>query len=117
MTTHAWPITHTPSDCILPPTMARARQSFEQFYLKKHQGRRLNWQLSLGNADVRVAFKTRTHDLNVATYALVILLLFEDLEDDDTLSYPVSLLVSTLDFLYRRDFRISGTQLALMRPN
>ena len=69
--------------------MLKACQSFEQFYLSRYSGRRLTWQLHLGNADVRVAFKSRSHDLNVSTYALVILLLFENLEEEGFLTYEV----------------------------
>lgn len=68
----------------------RACKSFEQFYLSRHSGRRLNWQYSLGNADLIARFKTRTHELNVATFAMTILYLFEDLLDDDLLTYSVS---------------------------
>jgi len=70
--------------------MEKACKSFEQFYLSRHSGRRLTWQHSLGNADVHVNFKARAHELNVATFALVILLLFEDVPDDDFLTYTVS---------------------------
>ncbi|KIM39866.1 hypothetical protein M413DRAFT_19621 [Hebeloma cylindrosporum] len=87
MTSNAWPMTHSLSKCTLPTEMSKACKSFEQFYLSRHQGRCLTWQLSLGNADVIVRFKTRTHELNVSTFALVILLLFENLGDDDFLSY------------------------------
>lgn len=64
-------------------------KAFERFYLSRHSGRRLTWQPSLGNADVRVAFKSRRYDLNVSTFALIILLLFEDLPDDGFLEYQV----------------------------
>ncbi|KAI3604461.1 ubiquitin ligase scf complex subunit cullin [Moniliophthora roreri] len=87
MTSTFWPMTHSASPCNLPDQLLKATQSFEQFYLKKHTGRRLTWQLSLGNADVRVAFKNKKYDLNVATFALVILLLFEDLDDEGFLTY------------------------------
>ena len=65
-------------------------KAFERFYHSKHTGRRLTWQPSLGNADVRTTFKSRKHDLNVSTIALVILLLFEDLPEDGFLEYEVS---------------------------
>jgi len=67
----------------------RAAKSFEMYYLSKHTGRRLAWQPSMGTADVRVKFKARKHDLTVSTIALVILLLFEDLKEDDFLTYEV----------------------------
>ncbi|KAF9477929.1 Cullin-domain-containing protein [Pholiota conissans] len=87
MTSNAWPMTNNPSACILPSQMDKACKSFEQFYHSKHSGRRLDWQLNLGNADVHVRFQDRSHELNVSTLALVILLLFENLGDDETLSY------------------------------
>ena len=68
----------------------KAAKSFEMYYLSKHTGRRLTWQPSMGTADVRIQFKSRKHDLTVSTIALVILLLFEDLKEDDFLTYEVS---------------------------
>ncbi|KZV87176.1 Cullin-domain-containing protein [Exidia glandulosa HHB12029] len=87
MTSTFWPVMHTESACLLPTIMTRACKSYEAFYLARHSGRRLTWQPSLGNADVRVQFKARSHDLNVSTLALVILLLFEDVPDGGRLSY------------------------------
>ena len=91
MTSHKWPnaLTLKPLTCMLPNAMSKAAGSFERFYLSQHTGRRLTWQLSLGNADVKVAFKNRKHDLNVSTLALVILLLFEDVADGEFLTYEV----------------------------
>ncbi|KAI0033547.1 Cullin-domain-containing protein [Vararia minispora EC-137] len=87
MTSTFWPIPSDRTPYILTPILTRACRSFEQFYLSRHSGRRLTWQLSLGHADVRATFKTRTHDLNVSTLALVILLLFESVSDGDFLKY------------------------------
>jgi cullin 3 len=67
----------------------RTAKSFEMYYLSKHTGRRLAWQPAMGTAEVRVQFKSRKHDLTVSTIALVILLLFEDLKEDDFLTYEV----------------------------
>ncbi|EPQ54083.1 Cullin-domain-containing protein [Gloeophyllum trabeum ATCC 11539] len=87
MTSTFWPMSHLDASCTLPDVLLKACKSFEQFYLSRHSGRRLTWQPSLGNADVRVSFKARKHDLNVSTFALVILLLFEDLGDGEFLTY------------------------------
>lgn len=89
MTSTFWPMSHTASTCVLPESLSRSCKSFEHYYLSRHSGRRLTWQPSLGNADVRVQFKARKHDLNVSTFALIILLLFEDVEDDGFLTYGV----------------------------
>ncbi|CAD6563777.1 MAG: Cullin-3 [Tremellales sp. Tagirdzhanova-0007] len=69
------------------PRLSSATATFQTFYDSRHSGRRLTWQGNLGTADVRVRFKARTHDLNVSTQALVVLLLFEDLKTDEMLSY------------------------------
>jgi len=89
MTSTYWPpVANVP--CTLPEALMGAVKSFEVYYLAKHTGRRLTWQPSMGTAEVRVQFKSRKHDLTVSTIALVILLLFEDLKEDDFLTYGVS---------------------------
>jgi cullin 3 len=87
MTSTFWPMSRVPVPCAFPPLLAEASKSFEQFYLSRHSGRKLTWQPSFGNADVRVAFKERKYDLNVSSLALVILLLFEDLGEGESLTY------------------------------
>jgi hypothetical protein len=91
MTSTFWPTTNSGATCNFPAELLQACGSFERFYNTRHSGRRLTWQPALGNADVKVAFKAKRHDLNVSTFALVILLLFEKLADDDFLTYEVSL--------------------------
>ncbi|KAF9532609.1 Cullin [Crepidotus variabilis] len=86
MTSGAWPVPQTPPVCIIPPRLGSVCESFQRFYLSRHNGRRLTWQPHLGSADVNIRFNARTHEVNVSTFALVILLLFEDVEDDH-LSY------------------------------
>lgn len=71
------------SSCIFPPQVAVLKQGFEKFYLKKHTGRQLAWQAHMGTADLWAYFPemkgTKTRELNVSTYAMIILLLFNDL--------------------------------------
>ncbi|KAG9315306.1 Cullin [Chiua virens] len=86
MTSTFWPMSHSASTSVLPEILTDSCRSFEHYYLSRHSGRRLTWQPSLGNADVRVQFKARKHDLNVSTFALIILLLFEDVEEDGSLT-------------------------------
>ena len=70
--------------CIFPPSIDAIKQGFEKFYLGKHSGRQLTWQANMGTADIRAYFpeskgKIKTRELNVSTYAMVILLLFNNL--------------------------------------
>lgn len=78
--------------CIFPREIENLKQSFERFYLDKHSGRKLSWQASMGTADIRATFvrsngKTQRYELNVSTYALIILLQFNDLPDGESLTF------------------------------
>jgi cullin 3 len=77
------------SPLTLPSRIQPATTTFQAYYDSRHNGRRLTWQGNLGTADIKVRFKNRTHDLNVSTQALVVLLLFEDTKDGETLGYNV----------------------------
>lgn len=116
LTSTNWPISAQAPSCTMPDTLMEARRRFEEFYQSKHNGRVLTWHANLGNADVRVAFKSRTHEINLSTFALVVLLLFDQTDDPDaTLSYsdiarstniPDSDLQRTLQSLACAKFRI-----------
>ena len=77
--------------CVFPPEIDRIKQSFEKFYLEKHSGRQLTWQGNMGTADLRAYFSEmkgkKTRELNVSTYCMVILLLFNDLPAGRYLTY------------------------------
>lgn len=78
--------------CIFPKEVEHIKQSFEQFYLSKHSGRKLSWQANMGTADVRATFqrsngKTQRHELNVSTYAMIILVLFNDVPSSESITY------------------------------
>lgn len=84
--------------CIFPLEIEKAKSSFEKFYLNKHTGRRLTWQANAGSADIRAVFpavpgkdgvlgKQRRHELSVSTYAMVILLLFNDLPRGESFTF------------------------------
>ncbi len=71
------------SKCILPAQIDRIKQGFEKYYLDKHSGRQLTWQANMGTADLRAYFAEmkgkKTRELNVSTYSMIILMLFNDL--------------------------------------
>lgn len=48
----------------------------------------------MGTVDLKAKFKTRSHELNVSTHSMIVLALFEGLEEDEKLSYVVGLLAS-----------------------
>lgn len=44
----------------------------------------------MGSVDVRVQFKARKHELNLTTHCMIVLCLFESLQESDSLSFQVS---------------------------
>lgn len=83
--------------CNFPTAVEKIKRGFEKFYSQKHSGRQLTWLANMGSADIRAVFprvqqkdgtfKERRHDLNVSTYGMVILLLFNDLPADKYLTF------------------------------
>ena len=110
LTTNYWPMESmgggnsrgedgTQQSCSWPPEIHNLQESFKAYYLKERNGRMLTWLGFLGNADIRCVFpkvpgkeggplgKERRHELNVPTYGMIILLLFNGLADGESLSY------------------------------
>lgn len=85
--------------CQWPLEIQKLQESFKLFYLKSRNGRTLTWLDYLGSADMRCRFpkipgkegtplgKDRTHEINVPTYGMVVLLLFNDLAEGEYLSF------------------------------
>ncbi|KAF2640039.1 Cullin-domain-containing protein [Massarina eburnea CBS 473.64] len=83
--------------CNFPASVEKIKRGFELYYNEKHSGRTLTWLPNMGTADVKAVFprvpqkdgslKERRHELNVSTYAMVILLLFNELPVEQSLSF------------------------------
>ncbi|KAH6644141.1 Cullin [Boeremia exigua] len=83
--------------CNFPTAVEKVKRGFEKYYNEKHSGRQLTWLANMGSADIRAtfkkvqqkdgSFKERRHELNVPTYGMVILLLFNDLPADQHLTF------------------------------
>ncbi|KAK3829359.1 MAG: Cullin [Benniella sp.] len=87
LTSTFWPVPSTAVPCNLPKEFLDASKVFEKFYTSRHNGRKLTWHSTMGNVDLRASFDTKKHDLNVSTMASVVLLLFNDVPDGESLSY------------------------------
>jgi len=55
--------------------------AFVTFYKSKHQGRKLDWDHSLGTATLKGRFKAGSKELTVSLYQAVVLLLFNDVAE------------------------------------
>ncbi|KAK8223361.1 Cullin repeat-like-containing domain protein [Phyllosticta capitalensis] len=72
------------------------KKKFEIFYGGRHSGRTLTWLGSMGSADIRATFpkvpskegfRERKHEINVSTYAMIILMLFNDVAEGEALTF------------------------------
>lgn len=87
LTTTVWPIVVPEiSDrmCNYPHDMQQIKQSFENFYLNKHTGRKLTWLPHMGDVTMRATYKKGgkpiTYEVNGPVYAAIILSLFNEHE-------------------------------------
>jgi cullin 3 len=85
-----WPFTNKEMSCEIPPVLNKGIDAFRTFYNVKHSGRILTFRPELGNIELKAKFKERSHELSISTHAAIVLLMFEGLAEDETLSYAVS---------------------------
>ncbi|KAJ3022695.1 Cullin-4 [Thoreauomyces humboldtii] len=76
--THGYWPTYTPVLCNLPAELSKCQEVFTQFYMSKHNGRRLAWQNTLGTALLKGDFDKGPKELTVSLFQSVVLLLFND---------------------------------------
>eukprot|EP00669_Euglena_mutabilis_P007461 TRINITY_DN2744_c0_g1_i2.p1 TRINITY_DN2744_c0_g1~~TRINITY_DN2744_c0_g1_i2.p1 ORF type:complete len:745 (+),score=305.73 TRINITY_DN2744_c0_g1_i2:43-2277(+) len=75
LTTTWWPLPSA-TPITLPFPVEESARHFKDFYLRQHSGRKLHYQFGMGNADLRLRTPTKVYELNVSTYQMVILLLY-----------------------------------------
>ena len=56
--------------------MVQYLEAFKLFYLNKHSGRKLQWQLSLGHCVLKACFSHGDKELQVSLFQALVLLLF-----------------------------------------
>ncbi|KAF7720233.1 Uncharacterized protein PECH_003349 [Penicillium ucsense] len=82
----AWP-TYPDVPVRIPSTIATVINNFQEFYCNKHTGRRLNWKHQLAHCQLRARFPKGSKELVVSSFQAIVLLLFNDVEEDGTLRY------------------------------
>lgn len=96
LTSRTWPLDGASAESrqgqvAYPKQINGVMDRFNLFYQKQHTGRKLYFQAGMGTADLRARFKPggkeRMHELNVSTYAMIVLLLFNDVPLDQSLSF------------------------------
>ena len=83
----AWP-TYPEVPVTIPPEIARAIDDYDAHYKQKHTGRRLTWKHGLAHCVVRAQFPKGQKELGVSSFQAIVLLLFNELANNETLTYP-----------------------------
>ena len=82
-----WP-TYPPVEVCLPEEVLRLQGVFNDYYTKKHNGRRLQWHPYLGHCTLLANFPLGRKELNVSLNQAIVLLLFnDDLGAEGSLGY------------------------------
>ncbi|EPQ63136.1 BgtA-20140 [Blumeria graminis f. sp. tritici] len=71
----------------LPPEVAVHVEKFDNFYTKKHSGRRLTWKNSLAHCVIKAQFNKGAKELLVSAFQAIVLVLFNNVKPSDPLSY------------------------------
>ncbi len=82
-----------------PPEIQKLQNSFFEFYTKNRNGRVLTWVGGAGSADMKCIFpkvpsktsgplsRERRYEINVSTYGMIVLMLFNATKDGEWLSF------------------------------
>lgn len=82
----AWP-TYPDVPVNLPTSILKAQHDFEKHFKDKHVGRKLTWKPSLAHCQLKARFARGVKELVVSGFQAIVLLLFNDVADGDSLSY------------------------------
>jgi cullin-4 len=82
----AWP-TFPPITVIIPADIKNAIDKFEQHYESKHKNRTLDWKHALAHCQIKAKFPRGNKELVVSSFQAIVLLLFNDLEDGEKITY------------------------------
>ena len=82
----AWP-TYPDIPVNVPTSISKAQHDFEQHYKAKYNGRKLAWKQALAHCQLRARFPKGNKEIVVSGFQAIVLLLFNDLADGESLSY------------------------------
>ena len=82
----AWP-SYPEVPVNVPLKISRAMERFESFYKSKHEGRGLTWKHQLAYCQLNANFDSDKKNLVVSSFQAIVLLLFNDLAEGESLDY------------------------------
>merc|ERR1711997_439880 len=72
------------SPLAIPVELEKTVQMYEAFYGKQFSGRKLTWLHHLSSGDIKLGYLAKTYIVNMTTFQMALLLLFEK---SDSLNY------------------------------
>ncbi|KAF8425169.1 Cullin family-domain-containing protein [Tirmania nivea] len=82
----AWP-TYPDVPISLPEDLAEYLETFKEFYVEKHKGKKLMWRHALAHCVLKAHFPRGNKELVVSAFQAVVLLLFNSIGPTQSLSY------------------------------
>ncbi|TPX12145.1 uncharacterized protein E0L32_007260 [Thyridium curvatum] len=82
----AWP-SYPDATLKLPDEVVEQIEQFDRYYQIKHTGRRLTWKNNLAHCVLKASFKKGPKELLVSAYQAAVLVLFNQVDEDQALSY------------------------------
>lgn len=82
----AWP-SYPEVPVRVPANVNEAITAFEEYYKVKHTGRRLTWKHALANCQLNASFPKGKKQLVVSSFQAIVLLLFNDRDEQTGLTY------------------------------
>ncbi|KAL6454869.1 LOW QUALITY PROTEIN: Cul3 Cullin-3 [Candida maltosa Xu316] len=101
---------HTPFQW--PKQLRSTIKEFEEFWSngKKNDSKSLFWSPKFGSMDLRITYPSRTYEINMATYAAIIMLLFapQSITSGDDDEAPISAFEENKQFTYLEIQELTG---------
>eukprot|EP00993_Chasmostoma_nieuportense_P002060 NODE_288_length_2486_cov_76.189487_g267_i0.p1 GENE.NODE_288_length_2486_cov_76.189487_g267_i0~~NODE_288_length_2486_cov_76.189487_g267_i0.p1 ORF type:complete len:765 (-),score=227.99 NODE_288_length_2486_cov_76.189487_g267_i0:125-2419(-) len=126
LTSGSWPLSAPKASLPLPVEVAQRQALFEEFYRSKHSGRKLSWLHQLSNGILKTGYalpQKRTYELQVTSYQMGILLLFNDAEELSAESIQESTQIQSKDLAFALQVLVKNklllsdqTDLPIMQP-
>lgn len=82
----AWP-SYPDVEVNIPPEVSSAQRDFDRYYNNKYNGRKLSWKHSLAHCQLKARFPKGDKEIVVSSFQAIVLLLFNDVARDESLSY------------------------------
>jgi cullin-4 len=114
LSSSAWP-SYPDIKVNIPREVSREIERFEEHYKTKHTGRRLEWKHALAHCQLRATFPKGRKEIVVSSFQAIVLLLFNNVAEDEHISYERLLAETGLREYLKRHTVMPPTDIANSR--